>query len=159
MTCPCESGRPFEHCCGPYLAGAPAPTAESLMRSRYTAYVRHDIDYLVATHDPETAKDLDRDATARWAQESTWLGLQILDVVGGGAGDQQGEVEFVARWRADRQDLSHHERATFRRHEGRWVFTSGVTPKRVPVRAAPKPGPNAPCPCNSGKKYKRCCGA
>jgi SEC-C motif-containing protein len=129
------------------------------MRSRYTAYVRHDIDYLFATHDPETATDVDRDATARWAEESTWLGLQVLDVVGGGAGDQHGEVEFVARWRADRQDHRHHERATFRRHEGRWVFTTGVTPKRVPVRAAAKPGPNAPCPCNSGKKYKRCCGA
>ena len=105
MTCPCESGRPFEQCCGPYLAGAPAPTAEALMRSRYTAYVRQDIDYLVATHDPDTAKDVDPAGMARWARESTWLGLQVLAVVGGGADDQQGEVEFVARFSGRSEEI------------------------------------------------------
>ncbi len=131
------------------------------MRSRYTAYVRQDIDYLVATHDPETVGDVDRAATKRWASESEWLGLKILEVVAGGEGDDRGEVEFAARWRSGNggQEFVHHERATFRRHEGRWVFSSGVTPRRDPVRVEAKPSRNEPCPCGSGKKYKRCCGA
>lgn len=159
MSCPCESGRPFEHCCAPYLAGAPAPTAEALMRSRYTAYVRHDIDYLLATHDPRTLKEIDRGATEKWARESTWLGLKVLDVAGGQAGDSEGEVEFAARWRVGEQEYTHHERSTFRRHEGRWVFTGGATPKRDPMRREERSAPNAPCRCGSGKKTKRCCGA
>ena len=161
MSCPCGSDRPTETCCGPYLAGEPAPTAEALMRSRYTAYVRRDTDYLFATHDPDTLAEVDRESTKRWTREATWLGLKVLDVVKGGPGDQEGEVEFSARWSQKREEHLHHERSLFRKREGRWCYVEGHTPNAVsvPVRRDARPGPNAPCPCGSGKKYKRCHGA
>jgi SEC-C motif-containing protein len=160
MPCPCGSGRPFDHCCGPYLAGtAAAPTAEALMRSRYTAYVRQQIDYLMATHDPETVAGIDRASIARWARESTWLGLEVLAATGGGPGDAVGTVEFAARWREGDQEHTHREHSTFRRLHGRWVYVAGTRPKPIPFRAEAKPRPNEQCPCGSGKKYKRCHGA
>jgi len=128
------------------------------MRSRYTAYVQGNIDYLVETHAPETRESIDRAATERWARQSTWLGLSILSVQAGGPEDETGTVEFIARWREGRDESAHHERSLFRRHEGRWYFVEGEAPKREPVRREAKTAPNAPCPCGSGKKFKRCCG-
>jgi SEC-C motif-containing protein len=159
MNCPCGSEKPFTECCGPYLAGEPAPTPEALMRSRYTAYVHHEIDYLMATQAPEMRKDVDREATERWSREATWLGLKIIEVKGGGPGDDEGEVEFVARWKQGQDEATHHERSTFRRgKDGRWLYVEGHTPKRAPMRREAAPRPNDPCHCGSGKKYKRCHG-
>ncbi|MBI5544392.1 MAG: YchJ family protein [Deltaproteobacteria bacterium] len=158
MACPCGSGRPESQCCGPWLAGAPAPTAQALMRSRYTAYVRQQIDYLLETHDPDTRAQVDREATARWAREAQWTGLTVLDVVAGAEGDEEGEVDFEASWSAAGQNHTHRERSRFRKVEGRWFFVGGSVPKRNPTRVEPKPKPNEPCSCGSGKKYKRCHG-
>ena len=129
------------------------------MRSRYVAYVRRDVDYLVATHAADARESLDRDSIRRWAHESKWLGLTVLDVVGGGPQDQTGEVEFMARFETGGQERSHHERSKFRREDEAWVFVEGATPKGTPVRREERPSPNAQCPCGSGKKYKRCHGA
>ena len=157
--CPCQSGTPLERCCGPLLAGAPAPTAEALMRSRYTAYARGAIDHVVATHDPATAGDIDREATLRWSKEAEWTGLAIAAKENGGEGDDDGMVEFIARYRAGGHDLTHHERSRFRRIDGRWFYVDGDIVKPPPARRTETAGRNDPCPCGSGKKYKRCHGA
>ncbi len=78
--CPCGSQRPFLSCCGPYLSGQQtAPTAEALMRSRYTAYTRQNIDYLIATHHPSQRVLGDRATLKQSMQKTTWLGLTILN--------------------------------------------------------------------------------
>lgn len=159
-SCVCGSGLPFDRCCGPLLSGLrPAPTAEALMRSRYTAYTRGEMDYLLSTHDPETRADFDRAGSERWAVESQWMGLRILATERGGEDDDTGVVEFVARFRTGgafgREDL-HHERSLFVRRGGRWYYADAET--RAPAVEAPKAGRNAPCPCGSGQKYKRCHG-
>jgi SEC-C motif-containing protein len=129
-------------------AGAPAETAEALMRSRYAAHVLGEIDYLIETWD---ARGVDREAVARWARESEWLGLEIVATARGGPQDRDGVVEFRARFRDGAGALHvHHERSRFRRRDGRWVYADGEVVK---------PGRNDPCPCGSGKKHKRCCGA
>jgi SEC-C motif-containing protein len=129
------------------------------MRSRYTAYVRGDIDYIVTTHDPATQDEVDRETTEVWARESEWAGLTILAREEGGPTDERGMVEFVARYRAKGHDLTHHERSRFRRVDGRWYYVDGKVLKPPPVvRAEPKTGRNDPCPCGSGKKFKRCHG-
>lgn len=120
------------------------------MRSRYTAHVRGRVDYLVATHDPATREAFDEAAAERWAANSRWLGLSVLDAAAGGPDDSRGEVEFAARFDAGDGPTVHHERSTFRRVDGAWVYTDG--------RPGKPPGRNAPCLCGSGKKYKRCCG-
>src|SRR5512135_1175519 len=96
-ACPCGSELPESACCGPILDGVPAATALALMRSRYTAYVRGAIDYLIATHDESTRDSVDRASVARWSRDTIWLGLEIVATEGGGEDDDTGVVEFVAR--------------------------------------------------------------
>src|ERR1051326_4302869 len=77
MTCPCGLGESLETCCGPYLAHtAKPPTAEALMRSRYTAYATGNVDYIVETHDPDRRGEVDRKNTELWSKHSEWLGLE-----------------------------------------------------------------------------------
>ena len=159
--CPCTSGSLYEDCCAPVLRGdAPAPSAEALMRARYTAYTQGEIDFIVESHDPDTADQVDRDASASWSQKAEWQGLEIVSTDAGGPDDSEGQVEFIARYRLEGADLAHHEQAQFRRREGQWFYLDGemVKPKPV-VREQPKVGRNEPCPCGSAKKYKKCCGA
>jgi SEC-C motif-containing protein len=127
------------------------------MRSRYSAHALGLIDYLMATWE---ARGVDREAIARWARESEWLGLEIVATERGGSGDSDGIVEFRARYRDKRSATHvHHERSRFRRRDERWVYVDGETPAARPVQRAATVGRNDPCPCGSGKKYKRCCGA
>ena len=83
-VCPCGAGAPEAACCGPIIAGAAAPTAVALMRSRYAAYVRGAIDHVVGTHDPRTRAQLDAEAAAKWSRETQWLGLEIIATDRGG---------------------------------------------------------------------------
>jgi SEC-C motif domain protein len=155
-ACPCGSGAPEAGCCARWFAGVPAPTALALMRSRYTAYVRGEIDYLIETHDPDTRGDLDRDALARYARETTWLGLDIVAHESGAESDSTGIVEFVAHGRRDGEDFVQRERSTFRRNGDAWLYVDGIVP---PLRRAATVGRNEPCPCGSGLKFKRCHGS
>jgi SEC-C motif-containing protein len=159
-ACPCGSGRSYDVCCEPIIAGAPAATAEALMRSRYSAYVKRAYDHLERTLSAEERKDFSHDEAKRWAEASEWQGLTILGTEKGGEQDQEGIVEFAARYRVDGQDHEHVEAAVFGREEGRWVYTGQLERAGKTVRyETPKPGRNDPCPCGSGKKYKKCCGA
>ena len=83
--CPCGSGNLLDACCGHYHEGLPAPCAEALMRSRYSAYVLGLIDYLVATTLPAQQAGLDRQSISAWSAQSTWLGLDVesSEVFGG----------------------------------------------------------------------------
>ena len=126
--CPCgrrdRAGRPLAYaaCCGRYLEdfdGTPAPDAESLMRSRYTAFVLRRADYLLATwhvqHRPEA---LDLEAGTKW------LGLEVREHRR--VDDDHAEVEFVARSRdASGRATRLHERSSFLREDGRWYYLIG----------------------------------
>jgi SEC-C motif-containing protein len=159
MSCPCGSKKTYEKCCGPFLAGEKNPsTAEELMRSRYTAYTKHDIDYVEETHSLERRDALDVEETRKWAEESEWKGLEILRTEAGGANDDTGVVEFIASFAQDGVDYEHHEVSTFHKVNDMWYFHDGYTPSQTVVREEAKVGRNDPCPCGSGKKYKKCCG-
>lgn len=115
--CPCGRAREYETCCGAIHAGAPATTAEDLMRSRYSAYVVGDLDHLRRSWAPETCpRDFSLDAATRWT------GLEVVDTVGGGALAATGVVEFVASYDHPRGPGVRAERSTFRREAGRWVY-------------------------------------
>jgi SEC-C motif-containing protein len=157
MACPCGSGDDLDRCCGRLLDGEPAPTALALMRSRYTAYVRGAIDYLIETHDESTRGPLDRSAIAAWSRETEWLGLEILATQRGGATDDEGIVEFIARGRTRGAPFAQRERSRFRRRDGRWYYVDGVA-SAAPRRVTAVVGRNEPCPCGSGKTYKHCHG-
>ena len=158
--CHCGSEKAFDACCGPILAGeTQAATAEALMRSRYSAYCTGKIEYLGETLHPDHRHDHDTDATRRWAMNSQWLGLEIVSTEKGGENDDDGIVEFIASFHEKGAQKKHHEVSRFQRLNGQWYYVDGdmVAPETV-VREAPKVGRNDPCPCGSGKKYKKCCG-
>lgn len=158
--CPCGSGKEFSDCCEPFIKGDQLPeTAEQLMRSRYSAYATEQIDYIHETLHPAHRADHDRQAARRWAAESDWLGLEILSTEAGKAQDDKGVVEFRATYREKGLTRQLHEISQFSKLDGRWYYVDGEMPKPTTVRNTVKVGRNDPCPCGSGKKYKKCCGA
>ena len=157
-NCPCGSSRPYAECCEPYINGsAKPPTAEALMRSRYSAYVVHAIDYIINTCVRKDTDDIDYKSTRDWSEQSNWLGLKIISTEKGGSADTEGTVEFEASYERDGLKDIHHERAKFKRVDEQWLYDEGSIVPRTIVRSAPKTGRNDPCPCGSGKKYKHCC--
>ena len=135
MGCSCGNPEPFAECCEPLLQGTRAAgTAEALMRSRYSAYVAGDVDYIIDTQSPETRHTVDRQATADWSRRADWRGLEIVSTAAGGPGDVAGTVEFIARYAMNGEDVEHHEVAEFRRQDDRWYFVDGQPPKQEPFR-------------------------
>ena len=126
MNCPCGSGDLELACCGPLIDGVPAPTALALMRSRYTAFVRSAIDYLIDTHHASTRRTADRAAIAAWSRDTTWLGLEIIATERGGEDDTDGIVEFTARGTTKGAPFAQRERSRFRREDGRWYYVDGT---------------------------------
>ena len=122
QLCPCGTDLPLDQCCGPALAGTVTPqTAEALMRSRYTVFVLADDNYLAASWHTTTRPT---DPSAPSGIE--WRRLRIRDTLDGGPNDETGEVEFIAhfRTREGTRDFL-HERSTFARQNGRWVYVDG----------------------------------
>ncbi|MDR6866117.1 SEC-C motif-containing protein [Microbacterium resistens] len=120
--CPCGTGDLFASCCGPILGGRPAPTAERLMRSRYTAFARRDEAYLLRSWHPSTRpSSLDLDDGVRW------LGLEILGTEAGGPFDREGVVSFIARYRDGAERGALHEVSRFTREGREWRYLDGVT--------------------------------
>jgi SEC-C motif-containing protein len=159
--CPCGSGKSYEACCGPIIEGTQkAATAEAVMRSRYSAYTKHAYAHLERTLSAEQRKDFSAEDTKKWAENSEWLGLTVMRTEAGGPEDTSGLVEFSARFKANGQEHEHVEIAKFEKTEGEWLYAGMLETHEEPFRReAPKVGRNDPCPCGSGKKYKKCCGA
>ncbi|WP_421230160.1 YchJ family protein [Aeromonas jandaei] len=148
--CPCGSNLSLDLCCGSLHGGAPALTPEQLMRSRYSAFVLGLGDYLVHSWHPDYLGDLTAELLSQ--TDTQWDGLEII-ASQGGPDDILGMVEFKAWFVEGETRHCLHERSRFVRYEGRWVYTDGeIDP--VPLRV----GRNDPCPCGSGKKFKKCCG-
>jgi SEC-C motif-containing protein len=141
--CPCGSGASFADCCEPIIKGTrETETAEELMRARSSAFVTHDIDFV-----------------REWSQTSEWRGLQIFETKQ--VNDNKAFVSFEARFTTQAgEDQRHREKSLFEREKGEWKFVTGDEMKNPTVRyETPPPGRNDPCPCGSGKKYKKCHGA
>jgi SEC-C motif domain protein len=123
MRCPCGTGVPYDACCGPAHTGAaPAPTAEKLMRSRYSAFALGDAEYLLRTWHAST-----RPASLRLDSSRRWAGLTIDATDGGGLLHKTGTVEFTASYEDGAFRGSQHEKSTFVREDGQWFYVDGVS--------------------------------
>jgi SEC-C motif domain protein len=150
-ACPCGSALELAACCGPVLDGTrPAPTPESLMRSRYTAFVRRDAEYLTRSHAAPPPKD--PAAFARSLHDITWLDLTVHSAEAG-ATDDEGFVSFTARTVERDAVVAMSERSRFVREGGVWRYVDGT-----PSLKRTKVSPNEPCPCGRGTKFKKCHG-
>ncbi len=122
--CPCgrtsskRQAQSFDACCGRFHTGQAAPDAESLMRSRYSAFVQGDVPYLLATwHSSQRPAELMLEAGAKW------LGLEVKQHRM--TGDNTADVEFVARFRVAGKAVRQHECSRFVREDGRWYYVDG----------------------------------
>ncbi len=129
------------------------------MRARYSAYVTEQIPFLKQSATKAIQEDFDEVASTNWSRAATWHGLEIIRTEGGQPGDKKGLVEFRAIYTANNELCNHHEISTFVKEADGWKFEDGELIGETPiVREEPKIGRNDPCPCGSGKKYKKCCG-
>ncbi|HEY8293757.1 MAG TPA: YchJ family protein [Micrococcaceae bacterium] len=121
-SCPCLSGLAYHECCGRFHRGElPAPTAEALMRSRYSAFAAGLADYLLATWATETRPaELELDPARQWRR------LDILRTERGGPLDDVGVVAFRAHYRAGGERGVQEETSRFRRSGGRWFYVDGT---------------------------------
>jgi len=161
MSCPCGSNRSLEACCLPVIQRKREPvTAEELLRARYTAFTRGDIDFILATHHSKTRQEVKREEIEEWSKQSEWHALKVVQTEAGQAADQEGTVAFCAEFTAQGKRQEHWEQALFQKEEGHWRFLDARALKNEPFRRSePKTGRNDPCACGSGKKFKKCCGA
>lgn len=158
--CPCGSTSAYTACCEPRIRGTAAiETAEHLMRARYSAFAKQEVDFIVATVLPEQRKKIDRTTIEQWSKHSTWKGFEIVGKDGGGPSDEEGHVEFIAKYALGTVEQEHREKSHFVKREGRWYFDPARSkqPELEPARKATA-GRNDPCPCGSGQKFKKCCG-
>ena len=156
--CPCGSGDTYQQCCFTYHQDiAPAPTAEHLMRSRFTAYAMNLVDYLIKTTHPGQQAALKKEQTYLAPDNTEWTRLEILHTESGQKGDKTGVVEFKAWFRQppDTTEQCYQERSDFIQENGRWYFIYPNLPQ-APVTHK-QPGRNDSCPCGSGQKFKKCC--
>lgn len=145
-TCPCSSGKPYADCCAPYLSGQALPKLpETLMRSRYTAFCKGNVDYLIATRHPTKRQMDEREALMDTITHTEWLSLRVLNV-------SANLVEFVAFHRSQNQIGQLHEKSEFLLQNGRWYYLDGATLPAIKLER------NDLCWCGSGKKLKKCHG-
>lgn len=143
-ACPCQSGQTLSDCCGRYHQGEAAPTPETLMRSRFSAFALRLNEYLLATwHPDQRPESLPNEAPTEW------MCLEIIDSQQTG---NTGRVHFRATFRENRRWAVLEEESVFIRQQGRWLYVDGK-----PEVMKLKPGRNEPCPCGSGRKAKQCC--
>jgi SEC-C motif-containing protein len=125
------------------------------MRSRYSAYVVRDIAYLLRSWHPSTRPDkIDPVAIPAWYE------LIIIHTEKGQETDNEGVVEFQAAAFSQKSILSLHEVSRFVKENNQWFYVDGeIKDDSHPVEGhEPKVGRNSPCPCGSGRKFKKCCG-
>lgn len=147
-ACPCGATN-YSSCCEPlHLGEMKAETAQQLMRSRFSAFAKNKIDYILLTTALGQQKYLDMPAISDWAQSNQWLKLEIIRTQEK-LDKNHALIEFKARYHNGQQDQIHHEVSYFVRFEDAWYFLDPTTDQKITMKQA--------CICGSAKKFKQCC--
>lgn len=168
QPCPCQQGASYATCCQPvHQNPQSAIKPVALMQARYSAHVLGLVDFIVNTYHPSCHASEERAQIAESTQ-SQWQGLEIVQT--SDIKDNQGFVEFKAYFSEDGAQYCMHEKSRFVFEDGQWFYIDGEmqapdAPEveaeqeslmQMPVQQI-KVGRNDPCPCGSGKKFKKCC--
>ena len=155
VICLCGSQVDYSSCCQPFHDNEKLPdSAESLMRSRFTAYAMQKTDYLLKTWDvSKRPEDINFSK-----EEAVWTKLAIVSTKKGSTKDSKGLVEFKAYYRLENEEYVMNEVSRFKKKAGQWMYLDGLVKSVVKVGKKTHQGRNAACSCGSGKKFKRCCG-
>lgn len=161
--CPCKSGKPYQNCCQlVHQQHSAAQLPEQLMRARYCAHVLNLVDFVINTYHPTCHAQDDREAIAE-SVHSNWVNLEVVAREPGNNANE-GFVTFKAYLEQDGEEFRLEERSRFVRENGLWYYIDGTFPDPEPqtdrqnTTTSAKVGRNDPCPCGSGKKFKKCCG-
>ncbi|MEB3766909.1 YchJ family protein [Acinetobacter sp. MD2] len=148
LKCPCGHGS-YVTCCEPlHLRQAYAGAAEQLMRSRYSAFAKQQIDYIIQTTAIGQQAQLDAAALAAWSTQNEWNKLEIV-AFEPKIGSKHAMVEFKAYYVAELQPQVHHEQSYFVQYQQHWYFLDPTVDAFPTMKQV--------CLCGSGKKYKHCC--
>ncbi len=121
--CPCGSGKKYLMCCGIYIESeTPAPSPETLMRSRYTAYHDVNLDYIAATMQPPASEGFDAASSREWAKTAKWVKLEVLN---SSENNEHGTVEFIAHYLQNNKPRFIRELSEFRKENGCWYYVDG----------------------------------
>jgi SEC-C motif domain protein len=154
--CPCGSTLNYRSCCEQYISNKEAaPTPEALMRSRYVAYTKAEITYIEATSGEGALRDFSFADSQRWSEQAEWMGLEVLQAPT--AEGDSGFVEFKVEYAISGVKKCLYECSEFKRIEGSWYYIGSKKIRTIDQKQQQKTGRNDPCPCGSGKKYKKCC--
>lgn len=125
--CYCCSGKLFADCCQPFLEGkSKPPTAEALMRSRFSAYATINVNYLVKSNHPSIRKFHEPEAIESWAKANVWSNLEVITTEKGSITDKEGIVEFKAFFFDHKSNPQvHHEISNFKKELGKWFYVDG----------------------------------
>lgn len=128
MPCPCGSGNSYENCCYAYHQGKIPETALSLMRSRYSAYAKGNVDYLINTTHPENPERLKsailwRKRVESFCEKTQFASLEIVDVENS---TEEAFVTFIAEMYQDSKDVTFTEKSRFIKQDGKWLYHSGL---------------------------------
>jgi len=127
MKCYCNSNKLFNECCKPIILGKQiAKTAEILMRSRYSAYVVANVNFLLNSHHPLTRPTSVRKSILKWTKSVHWLGLEIIAKQNGLEKDSKGYVEFKASFMNKGNVECIHENSYFVKNNNQWFYKSGT---------------------------------
>lgn len=120
MSCPCGNNKTYTDCCQQiHLDQKKALSAEMLMRSRYSAFVKHNIDFLYHTFHPSTRRFQNKKEIEQWALENKWMQLEILN-------STANTVEFKAHYLDENLETQvHHEKSNFKEMQGLWYYVDG----------------------------------
>ena len=157
--CPCGSGKELASCCGPVMENAAAArTPEELMRARFTAHCTRNYAFLVDSTHPDHREGVSEEEISQWASHVNWTELEVHSATPGET-DNEGNVAFTAHFTIKDTPQELREDAAFSRIDGVWHYVDGIVHGQEPYRRdEPRVGRNEPCPCGSGRKYKKCCG-
>ena len=148
LSCPCGSAL-YSECCQLLHSGKrTAETATQLMRSRYSAFAKYQIDYIVKTTAIGQQQALDVQAIADWSKANQWLELEVVQS-NEKIDKNHAQVEFKAHYHDGKQAQIHHEVSHFVKHDGAWYFLDPTTHQQITMKQA--------CICGSAKKFKQCC--
>lgn len=126
-ACPCGVENRYEVCCYiGHTAIENIETAEQLMRSRYSAYVMADIEYLMKSNHSSTSPIHEKDEILQWTKAVEWVRLEVLNHSKGLKGDDEGTVEFKAYFKENGQVSVIHENSKFIKEFGHWVYLGEV---------------------------------
>lgn len=155
-VCPCGSQKNYISCCEPFLTGKQSPkTPEALMRSRYVAYTRANIDYIKKTMRGNALLGFQELDAKRWAKRVQWIKLNVIKSVM--ESSSLGSVEFEASFVDGSKLKSIHEKSEFIFENGRWYYIGG---KYLPsTHMEQMVSRTMDCPCGSRRKFKNCHGA